>query len=192
MKAYLNIIKHEEAGLFSVVRLLIFSCAWGTLHSYIIGDCRVKNKHLYPNNWEELSWACRERANWQCQICGIANRASRISNKGKPYRVTLQACHKDHSERLNPRAALLCLCEICHWWYDYEHHQLEEERRLFVLQMRCTRLFKMFSRKARSCASGPDRSIVSNDSAPAPELASRFSSNESYSLGLLRFERLSK
>jgi hypothetical protein len=94
----------------------------------------MKNKHLYPPEWKQLSRACRERADFRCQICGIRQGMERISKRGNPYKVTLQACHKDHAQRSNPEAELLCLCAICHWWFDFEHWQLEIERRIARLQ----------------------------------------------------------
>ena len=86
----------------------------------------MKNRHLYPANWPQLARACRERAGNRCQLCHISRGAERISRKGKPYKVALQACHKNHNERQREDAELLCMCAICHWWYDFEHWQLEE------------------------------------------------------------------
>lgn len=90
----------------------------------------MRNKHLYPEHWPEISRQCKERAEWQCERCHIQNGADRLSKKGNTYKVGLMACHKDHSQRLNPEAELLCLCAICHWWFDYEQAQLESWRRL--------------------------------------------------------------
>ncbi len=94
----------------------------------------MHNKHLYPANWEELARACKERAGWQCERCGIASGKERISRRGLPYRVALMACHRDHSERQNPQAELLCLCAICHWWIDFEKWQIESWRKLESLK----------------------------------------------------------
>jgi hypothetical protein len=90
----------------------------------------MRNKHFYPQNWPEIALQCKERAGWQCERCHIHQDAERISRRGKPYRVVLMACHKDHTQRKNPDAELLCLCCVCHWWFDFEMHQLEEWRAL--------------------------------------------------------------
>lgn len=73
----------------------------------------------YPENWEELSLACKEAAHWLCQRCRCKHGKKRISRAGKPYRVKLAACHADPYE---PKSCsdplLICLCEKCHAWYD--------------------------------------------------------------------------
>jgi hypothetical protein len=79
----------------------------------------VRNRHLYPKEWEIISLRCRELAGWKCQHCGVERGAKRISRKGRLYSVALQACHKDHKQRHCPEAELLCLCFTCHWWYDF-------------------------------------------------------------------------
>jgi hypothetical protein len=30
----------------------------------------MRNRHLYPKNWDEISRAIRDRANWRCEQCG--------------------------------------------------------------------------------------------------------------------------
>jgi hypothetical protein len=95
----------------------------------------MKNRHLYPPNWKELSAKCREQAGKKCQICGIVQGAKRISRAGKEYTVYLQAAHRNHSERHSEQAGLLCLCAICHWWYDFEHLENEADRRIFRLKV---------------------------------------------------------
>jgi len=90
----------------------------------------MKNRHLYPPNWPLIAQKCRERAGGKCEHCGITNGAQRISRKGRTYRVALAACHKNHDERDKPDAELLCLCEICHWWHDFEAWLLEQWRNL--------------------------------------------------------------
>jgi hypothetical protein len=90
----------------------------------------MKNRHLYPKDWKRISSQCRERAGGKCEFCKIENGAERLSRKGKPYKVALAACHKNHDERYSPEADLLCLCEICHWWHDFEIWLLEQWRNL--------------------------------------------------------------
>lgn len=90
----------------------------------------MRNKHLYPENWPELARACKEAANWQCERCGITHGDERESRRGNLYRVWLQAAHRDHGKRYDPESGLICLCCRCHWWYDFEHWQLESWRAL--------------------------------------------------------------
>jgi len=90
----------------------------------------MKNRHLYPPNWKTISRRCRELAGNRCEHCSVSHGAERLSKRGNIYRVALAACHADHKQRLDPDARLLCLCEICHWWHDFEMDQLEQWRRL--------------------------------------------------------------
>jgi hypothetical protein len=90
----------------------------------------MKNRHLYPKNWPELARQCRERAGGVCELCHVAQGDERVSRRGNVYKVSLQACHVDHSQRQQEDAPLLCLCAICHWWHDFEQWQLEQWRKL--------------------------------------------------------------
>ena len=48
----------------------------------------------YPRNWQKLAYACKERANWQCEGCGVTQRTQRISKRtGAVYSVFLHAAH---------------------------------------------------------------------------------------------------
>ncbi|MGH2480504.1 MAG: hypothetical protein ACRDHW_12690 [Ktedonobacteraceae bacterium] len=96
----------------------------------------MKNQHLYPQHWKQISRKCREDAGWMCEFCHIAQGAERVSRRGNIYKVSLQACHENHRERRNPHAKLLCLCAICHWWMDFEQDQLELWRKLERLKHR--------------------------------------------------------
>lgn len=91
----------------------------------------MKNKHLYPKEWEHIARRCKQLAGWKCQNCGINQGDERISRRGKPYKVALQGCHKDHSDRHNPNAALLCLC-----WHDFGLWLREQDIRLEILKHR--------------------------------------------------------
>jgi hypothetical protein len=102
--------------------------------------------------------------------------SERISKKGDPYRVTLAACHQDHSERWNPDAELLCLCEICHWWYD----QMRADWRLFRLGYLLRRSSESGAEKDLS--EQADRRIMARDTlTTASEHLRRFSDHEAVS-----------
>lgn len=94
----------------------------------------MRNKHLYPKHWKELSLRCREQAGWRCEGCSVAQGTERISRRGNLYSVRLAACHMNHEERNQPEAELLALCEICHWWHDFTQWQLEQWRTLEALK----------------------------------------------------------
>jgi ssDNA-binding Zn-finger/Zn-ribbon topoisomerase 1 len=90
----------------------------------------MRNRHLYPPNWKQISLRCRELAGWKCEECGIAQGDERTSRRGNVYHVALAACHRDHTARKLEDAALVCLCERCHWWHDFRLWQLDEWRKL--------------------------------------------------------------
>ncbi|MGH2480705.1 MAG: hypothetical protein ACRDHW_13705 [Ktedonobacteraceae bacterium] len=96
----------------------------------------MRNRHLYPKGWKQISFRCRELAGWKCEMCGIAQGDERLSRRGRLYKVALAACHKDHTARQQVDAALICLCQRCHWWHDYHLWQLEEWRKLERLKHR--------------------------------------------------------
>ena len=87
----------------------------------------------YPPSWERLAQACKERAGWQCEHCGVEQYALVESHKGMPYIIYLHAAHKNHDQD-NPEPELLCLCISCHARYDYRHKQREAWVRLEILK----------------------------------------------------------
>lgn len=91
------------------------------------------NRRLYPCNWRALAEACKARAGWRCEHCGVAQYEIVTSRKGKPYIIYLAACHKYH-DRQNATPELLCLCVTCHARLDYEHKQKEARIRLEILK----------------------------------------------------------
>ena len=83
----------------------------------------MKYRGLYPENWEELAYACKERAGWQCEGCGIAHGSQAISERtGVVYTVYLAAAHLDH-DPWNPAPRLAAFCPTCHARYDYSWDQ---------------------------------------------------------------------
>lgn len=70
----------------------------------------------YPKDWKQLSTACKERANWHCEKCGIAHKTPRITYRGDLYPVYLVAAHISH-DRDNPSPKLKAVCPSCHWRY---------------------------------------------------------------------------
>lgn len=77
----------------------------------------MRNRRRYPKDWREIARACKERAGWKCERCGIAHRSQRVSGwTGNRYTVYLQAAHRHHDPE-NPTPELVCVCVYCHWHY---------------------------------------------------------------------------
>jgi hypothetical protein len=94
----------------------------------------MKYRRLYPVNWEQLAWGCKERAGWRCEHCGIGHGTQVVSEEtGVVTRVWLAAAHLDH-DPWNPDPRLAALCPSCHGRYDYSWR--ERERRVALEQMR--------------------------------------------------------
>ncbi len=96
----------------------------------------MKHRWLYPDNWDELAWECKERAGWRCEHCGIAHGAEAVSERtGVVYRVWLAAAHLDH-DPWNPHPRLAALCPACHARYDYSWGERQRWLELEVLRHR--------------------------------------------------------
>jgi len=92
----------------------------------------VKYRELYPDNWDELAWECKERAEWCCEFCGVAHRTDAVSRQtGVVYTLYLAAAHLDH-DPWNPTPRLAALCPSCHAQYDYSW---EERQRWLELEV---------------------------------------------------------
>lgn len=88
----------------------------------------IFERHRYPKNWDELSLACKERAGWCCEDCGVRQKETRIGKiSGKEYVVYLSACHVNHDPE-NPDAQLACLCQACHLKMDGLQHARVKKR----------------------------------------------------------------
>ncbi len=82
---------------------------------------KSERRKRYPDNWDDLSWQCKEHAGWKCEFCQVTQGRKRKSKRtGHWYRVYLHAAHRDH-DLSNPHPVLLCLCPTCHGRYDYQY-----------------------------------------------------------------------
>ncbi len=82
----------------------------------------------YPHNWQALTLACKERAGWQCEVCGIMQRAERVSKRtGAIYAVFLHAAHTKLHDTSNPQPTLQALCPTCHGRLDWQLRKSEAE-----------------------------------------------------------------
>ena len=94
----------------------------------------IKYRWLYPAKWEQLARACKERAGWCCEHCGIVHGVLTVSERtGVVYTVYLAAAHLDH-DPWNPSPRLAALCQRCHGRYDWSWQ--ERQRRLALEQLR--------------------------------------------------------
>ena len=94
----------------------------------------MRRRRLYPADWEQMAWQCKERAGWRCEDCGVAHGTRLISERtGVVTTVYLAAAHLDH-DPWNPDARLAALCPACHARYDYSWR--ERQRWLALEQLR--------------------------------------------------------
>jgi hypothetical protein len=94
----------------------------------------MKWRRLYPPNWEELAYACKEAAGWCCEHCGVAHGSERVSERtGVVYVVYLAAAHLDH-DPWNPFPRLAALCQSCHMSYDWSYEERQRWLELEVLR----------------------------------------------------------
>ena len=95
----------------------------------------MRNQHLYPKNWKEISLAIRQRANWQCEVCCKSCRrpgesleifASRAGLPAElhqnPQRWCLTVAHLNHEPSDCSPENLKAMCAPCHLKYDAQHH----------------------------------------------------------------------
>ena len=100
-------------------------------------------RHLYPDNWEDMALSIKQGVNWICQGCGrrcrkkdedletFQKRIGRdIITKDKPGRYTLTVAHLDHNPSNNDAANLKALCTVCHCRYDIHPSSMAQKRKL--------------------------------------------------------------
>lgn len=100
----------------------------------------MKLRWAYPSDWEDKIQACKERAGWRCEECGVAHGAIAISRRtGVVYTVYLAATHVNH-DIWNPQPQLRALCPSCHGRYDHSRRErqrwlaLEKQRHQWLLR----------------------------------------------------------
>lgn len=98
---------------------------------------RRENKDRYPSNWPEIRKVILERAEQQCEWCGVRNHALGYrdqvgvfhpeepslecdANPDGPrfIRIVLTIAHLDHNPGNNDPANLRALCQRCHNRHD--------------------------------------------------------------------------
>lgn len=94
----------------------------------------MKHRWLYPENWEEMAYACKERAGWVCEECGIPHGMEVVSQRtGVVYKAYLAAAHLDH-DPWNPSPRLAALCPSCHGRYDYSWRERQRWLELEIVR----------------------------------------------------------
>lgn len=63
------------------------------------------NRHLYPENWDEIAKAIKTAAGWRCLACGAPHGPS-------PNMLTVD--HLDHNPGNCDPSNLIALCQRCH------------------------------------------------------------------------------
>ncbi len=96
----------------------------------------MRNRHLYPENWEDISLAVREKSGWTCQKCGKQCRKTgesiwefvqrvKLSNleiTRHPIKWCLTVAHLNHEPSDCCEENLMAMCAPCHLKYDADHH----------------------------------------------------------------------
>ena len=93
----------------------------------------MKYRELYPANWEALARACKDRAGWRCEFCGVGHGSTTLSRRGEPYIVYLAAAHLDH-DPWNAHPRLAALCPSCHGRYDWQDYERKKWLELEILR----------------------------------------------------------
>ena len=111
----------------------------------------------YPENWDEISLAVRERSEGCCECmgeCGLHRDGRCVERNGEAAtfargRIVLTVAHLDHNpgnntvdlglwqrgDRLGPGNNLKAMCQRCHLLYDLELHMLHRLRNQGAIDM---------------------------------------------------------
>jgi hypothetical protein len=92
---------------------------------------RPENRDRYPADWDAISRAAKDRANWQCACtgqCGRGTHPGRCPNRhGEPAYgtgtlVILTTAHLNHTPEDCRPDNLVPMCQGCHLHMDRAHH----------------------------------------------------------------------
>ncbi|MFL9458606.1 MULTISPECIES: HNH endonuclease [Nostocales] len=87
-------------------------------------ECRLQRCSLgerYPQNWNEIAQAIKEKSGWRCTKCGLqclrpSDDASQLSRSEKAARM-LTVHHQNYIPEDNRLENLRALCSACHLAY---------------------------------------------------------------------------
>lgn len=114
----------------------------------------MHNRHLYPENWEEISLAIREKSNWTCQKCGkfcrkpgesiwefiVRAELTDLSVARHPMRWCLTVGHLNHDPSDCSEENLLAMCAPCHLKNDADRHVQTRRANQIARLERCGQL----------------------------------------------------
>lgn len=84
---------------------------------------------IYPSNWKSIAKACKDKANWKCEQCGIAHGELRIGVNDRLYKVVLTAAHVGENKHNKMDCSnLKALCQRCHLREDKDDHVANRKR----------------------------------------------------------------
>ena len=90
--------------------------------------CPINIKN-YPSNWKEIAKACKDKANWTCEYCGIQHVTIRLTAKGFPYKEIMTTAHVGANKYDKMECSdLKCLCTRCHLREDLQEHIKNRKR----------------------------------------------------------------
>jgi hypothetical protein len=86
----------------------------------------------YPKNWKQQATVCKEKAQWQCEICQEAHWSVKVAKRtGLVYRMRL---HAAHIGRYTMRPQLQALCPSCHAKLDWQRREAQARIRMEQLK----------------------------------------------------------
>lgn len=107
-----------------------------------------ENRHLYPDNWQEIRTKILERARHRCESCTVHNHdtgyrdgtGAFFSTSGvtsyhyssldqKIIKIVLTIAHLDHDPTNNDEANLRAWCQKCHNTWDAPHRAETRRKR---------------------------------------------------------------
>ena len=98
---------------------------------------RPEQRALYPPDWDRISRAIKERADWRCECegeCGRGTHTGRCPNRhrqpayGTGSEVILTTAHLNHCPPDCRPENLRAMCNGCHLHYDKDHHRQTRAR----------------------------------------------------------------
>ncbi|HXF62965.1 MAG TPA: hypothetical protein VNK95_15175 [Caldilineaceae bacterium] len=86
---------------------------------------------LYPDNWDEIAYAVKDAAGWECQLCGAACR--RPDDPATAHLPVLTVAHWFH-DYTSPATFVVSLCAACHNRHDAYYRAANRRRRALERQ----------------------------------------------------------
>ncbi|HAC62345.1 MAG TPA: HNH endonuclease [Cyanothece sp. UBA12306] len=76
----------------------------------------MKNKDIYPDNWDEIALEVKIKYQWKCAKCGLQCLSPNEKEEDKSLKAkrTLNVHHSDYDPSNNHLFNLIPLCSACH------------------------------------------------------------------------------